>query len=156
MKEIPLTKGKVALVDDEDFEYLSQWKWIAFLKKGIYYAQRQQWVNGRNAIIPMHRAILNNPDSEVDHRDRNGLNNQRANLRLCTRSQNTMNRGKPKHNKSGYKGVRTVNGYIRAEIGCNGQRYYLGNFPDLVTAAKAYDAKAKELHGEFACLNFPD
>lgn len=106
----------------------------------------------------MHRFITNCPfGMEIDHRDGNKLNNQKCNLRICTPTQNKRNIKKQSNNKAGYKGVSYFgNKYIRATISINRKQIHLGFFPDLITAAKAYDKKAKELFGEFAYLNFPE
>src|SRR3990167_1855880 len=105
MKYISLTQDKFAIIDDSDFEWLSQWKWC-FDKKG--YAVRWQWLKKekRYIFILMHRLILNTPDNlETDHRNGNGLDNQRNNLRICTRQQNLQNRRKILGTTSKYKGV---------------------------------------------------
>lgn len=149
MKTIPLTKGYSATVDDQDYERVSQFNWNAALSKGKIYARRAQEPRG------MHRFILGvGPEVEIDHRDRNTLNNQRDNLRPCTHAQNVRNVGPRKDNSSGYKGVTwdKENNKWRAQIG----RVKLGRFSNVIEAAHAYDAKAKELYGEFAYLNFPE
>ncbi|MBE3141457.1 MAG: HNH endonuclease [Thermoplasmata archaeon] len=111
---------------------------------------------GETTIIYIHRLIMNAPHGiDVDHIDMDKLNNQRGNLRLCTRSQNMMNSGKRANNVSGYKGVSLVGGkYIRAQIRVNGEKIHLGNFPDSISAAKAHDEVARKYHGEFARTNF--
>ncbi len=106
----------------------------------------------------MHRQIMAAPDHlVVDHIDHNGLNNTRANLRLCTSAQNLCNALPPANASSRYKGVswekRRKN--WRVVIQFNNKTYHLGHFKNEIEAAKAYDERAKELHGEFACLNFP-
>lgn len=153
-KEIPLTKGKVALVDDADYEWLMQWKWYAQERgSGLTYA-------GLPSGGPyMHRLIMNAPKGmQVDHCDLNGLNNQRNNLRLASQSQNLANRQKQKNNHSGFKGVvfdKKCRNW-KAEIKINKACKHLGNFQSITDAARAYDAAALELYGEFARLNFPD
>lgn len=151
MKEIQLTQGKVALVDDVDYEWLNQWKWS---------------FNGRYAIrwtvsvhnMFMHREILSVPQGmDTDHRDGNGLNNQRNNIRICTTMENLWNCKKPITNSSGYKGVwwdKRANKW-RASICVNYIPIHLGMFSDLMMAAFAYDEAAVKFHGEFARLNFP-
>lgn len=150
---IPLTKGKVAIVDVEDYEWLSEHKWWTSTKSSGFYACRQE----NNAKIYMHRIIIKAPQGLfVDHIDRNGLNNRRSNLRLCTISQNIRNR-RSKIGTSKYKGVywdKKCNKW-RAAIFLR-EHTNLGLFDNEVDAAKAYDRKADELFGEFAYLNFPE
>ncbi len=157
MKEIKLSKGKVAIVDDEDYHFLNQWKWTAHEDKYTFYAIRKDYTNGKhNAVqISMHRLILGltNRKQEAEHIDRNGLNNQRSNLRVATRSQNCSNRKLFKNSKSKLKGVSFHNEKWRATICLNKKCYHIGYFKTKEDAALAYNKKAKELHGEFSCLN---
>lgn len=99
MKEIKLTKNKVAIVDDEDYNYLNQWKWYASKYKNIWYAQRSDYSSGKKKTIKMHRVIMKSPvNMVIDHEDRNGLNNQKNNLSVCTFLEN-MDRGLIRTNK---------------------------------------------------------
>ena len=157
MKRIPLTQGKFALVDDEDYKWLNQYKWHALKDKHTFYAVRGICLNGKMKRIFMHREITQAlPNEETDHRNHNGLHNWRDNLRTCTRSENARNRKPSKSCSSRYKGVRWYkrNHNWNAQIGKNGKQYHIGYFTSEIEAAKAYDAKAKELFGEFAYLNF--
>jgi hypothetical protein len=155
MKEIHLTREKVALVDDEDFEWLNQWKWCF---DGRYAARR---LENYGKKIRMHTVILQPTDGMLsDHKNRNELDNQRNNLRVCTKAQNQHNRGKQSNNRSGYKGVDYVaskqkrNKRWYAHIGYNGRNICVGYFLTPKEAAKAYDTKAIELYGKFADTNF--
>jgi hypothetical protein len=156
MKEIPLTRGKVALVDDEDFDYLNQWKWHC---TAFGYAARFDYSLGRKhpILILMHRLINRTPAKmATDHINQNKLDNRRANLRICTDAENHRNSGMRKDNKSGYKGVYRARGWKKwqAYITLNKHRLHLGYFINVEDAARAYDQKAKELFGIFAKLNF--
>lgn len=164
MKEIKLTqqgknKGKfVALVDDEDYEYLNQFRWNVYYASKTYYTHMNICKEGRNTTIPMHRLIMNTPKGlEVDHIDHNGLNNQKYNLRNCTHADNQMNSVRDRKEIK-YRGVyiRKLKKHIRytARLRHNGIYYWLGQFHNPIDAAKSYDRKAKELFGEFASLNF--
>lgn len=148
MKRILLTRGKYALVDDEDFDWLtSNWKW--HFSSG--YAQTNfRLDDGGRITMKLHRLLISVPaGSELDHINGDGLDNRRVNLRLCTHQENMRNRPKNK-NKAGYKGVYKNHARWQAAIKHNGKKIYLGNFSKPEEAAKAYDLKAKELFGEFA------
>lgn len=160
MKEIPLTRGLFALVDDEDVEMLSQYKWQAGKSKhgNSWYAHTTE--KKTNKKIAMHRLIcgLKQYDGiQVDHKDLNGLNNQKNNLRLCTDTQNKHNTPSRKGASSKYKGVfvtkRTKS--IWAGIRKDGKTVTIGHFKSEKEAAIAYDREAEKLYGEFAYLNFP-
>lgn len=159
MKEIQLTQqGKnkgllVALVDDDDYESLSKFRWVGHKERsGIHYALRTVKKPVRKTIY-MHRVIMNTPlELCVDHIDHNGLNNQKSNLRNCTRSQNQANR-KPS-GRSKYLGVCLADNRIRAMITVNSKCLKIGSYKTEEAAAHAYDEAAKKYHGEFANLNF--
>lgn len=151
VKKIELSQEFFALVDDEDFERVSQFNWHVRITKNAKYAV----TNMNKTTVQMHRFIMNCPkDKMVDHENRNGLDNRKSNLRICSRSENLMNSKKPSGLlTSKYKGVNRVGKKWRAEIRKNRKGYYLGTFETEIEAAKAYNKKAKELFGEFAKLN---
>lgn len=153
MKEILLTQGKVAIVDDEYFCEFSHYNWC-FSTLG--YAIRA-WPGSHGRNMWMHREIMQPPDGiQIDHINGNKLDNRVSNLRLATASQNHCNRPKSSRNTSGYKGVGKRNGRWRVKIRLNGIDYHVGYFSSLEEAAQAYDVRAKELHGEFARINHND
>lgn len=157
MKEVALTRGKLALVDDEDFERVSKLRWYC-LKIG-YAATEIPRPNKRRIMFYLHRFILDaQVGMDVDHIDGDPLNNQRSNLRVCTHSQNGMNQRKRRQEtSSGFKGVswKKDKGKWRADICASGKSVFLGYYQNELSAAIAYDAGAKRLHGEFAKPNFP-
>lgn len=151
MKEVVLTNGNTALVDDEDFALVSQYRWYANPKRSAVYAVTQ--ANGES--IGMHRLILGlkkGDGLEGDHKDGNGLNNCRSNLRAATHAENQRNQVRriPKH---GYRGIQPQGNRWRADIHVNGQLIYLGFFRTRQEAALAYNRAALKHFGEFACLN---
>ena len=148
MKTIFLTKGRVALVDDNDFEIVNNYKWCF---DGVY-AQRRD----KGKAVRMHRFIFGNTDGKnIDHIDGNPLNNQRNNLRLCNQSQNAANKKKSK-GTSIYKGVswNKITGKWHAQIQNKYKVKNLGEYDSERQAAKVYDKVAKELFGNFAVINF--
>lgn len=151
MKIIPLTKGKNAFVSDEDFVRISQFKWQARRdaksKQDLWYAVR----GTGPSFTTMHKFVMGGPWH--DHKDGNGLNNQRENLRPCTRSQNMANRRKQKGCTSDFKGVCREGDLWAARIRYNGKRTTLGRFDIEEDAAHAYNNAAKACFGEFAKLN---
>jgi len=159
MKQIQLTRGKVALVDDADYERLNQWKWCAIKNHNTWYATRYiTKLDGKHTSISMHRVILglkNGDPRQCDHINHNGLDNQRENLRICTHAQNQHNRLSNKNTSSVYKGVswHKNEGCWLAKIRLNGKLKHLGHFDSEIEAAKAYDQKAMELFGEYAHVN---
>lgn len=152
MTVIPLSRGYVAVVDDCD-EGLAAHKWYASVRRHNVYACRK--AGGR--VLYLHREVLcAAPGVHVDHRDGDGLNCRRANLRAASRFENEQNRGKNRNNRSGFKGVSrsaSVRGWV-AKISAHGRQRHLGVFRTAEDAARAYDAAASALHGEFAFQNF--
>ena len=161
MQQIKLTQGKFAMVDDEDFERVNQFKWCVCKSRNgnVFYATRKMIIEGKRKTERMHQFILgNNPlKPYIDHEDGDGLNNQKYNLRPCTHSENMMNQKKTnKKRTSIYKGVswdKRANKW-RVYIQVNGKLIYLGLFKIEIDAAKAYDIAAIKYHGEFRNLNF--
>lgn len=153
MKTIPLTRGKAAIVDDEDYEYLNGFKWRAVRGYNCFYATR---INSRKGgskytVTWMHREIMRPTDGmQVDHINGDGLDNRRANLRIASSSQNAMNRGASKNNKLGVKGVSLFCSGYRAQICINRKVKHLGLFPSINEARAAYESAARKLHGEFS------
>lgn len=152
MKEIILTQGKVALVDDEDYEKVSQYKWHAQKGHNTFYAVRSVWKSNK---IQMHKFIMN--ANFIDHKDGSGLNNQKENLRVCNNTENSRNCKLTYNSTTGYKGVHwdKNNKKYQVEIMVNRKHIFLGRFVDIIEAAKAYDKAALKYFGEFARLNFP-
>jgi len=168
MKKIPLTQGQFAMVNDEDYDMLNQFKWYALYQKHIdgYYAVRHiRKSNGKWTTEYMHRVILNCPTSkETDHKNHDGLDNRRCNLRIVTHGQNQYNRKSNRTGVSKYKGVslhkqkykNKVYEYWQSQIRINGKLTHLGYFETEIDAAIAYNKKAKELFGNYALLNRVD
>jgi len=156
-RKIPLTQGKYAIVDPEDYEELAKYNWYAKRCERRFYAERWDSSGIKGIGVKMHQVIMGTAEGKViDHINHNGLNNRKANLRFATTQQNTWNKRKQKGNYSSqYKGVHLVKSEKkwRAVITCNGSQIYIGRFDDEKAAAMAYDAKAKELFGEYASLN---
>jgi hypothetical protein len=151
---IPLVNmdGLCALVDAADYEWLSRFTWRATSGGGeTFYA----YTRCKGKMCFMHRMIMNPPAGMVvDHKNRDGLDNHRVNLRNATRGQNNINRAWD-NGVSGFRGVYPCGDKWGARIGYQRRLLHIGVFDDPAEAARAYDRKAIELHGEFACLNFP-
>jgi hypothetical protein len=150
---IPLTQGKSAIVDAADYDRLAPLKWHAHLKRNRWYVVHSEYQNGKIIKIPMHRLVMDAPKGlQVDHKDGDGLNNSRSNLRLATHQQNQWNRGKYKVSTSGIKGVYwyAKTSKWTAKIRVNGKLINLGYFAQKDVAAQVYAEAAKKYHGEFA------
>lgn len=156
-REIPLTQGKVAIVDDADFDLVSGWKWFAVVGKKSFYAVRTVNISKRSKLrVAMHRFLAGAHDGDVvDHIDGNGLDNRRSNLRVCSARDNARNI-RARAGSSRFKGVSFHRGVGKwqAYVAAEGQRY-LGVFDNEIDAALAHDEAARALHGEFARVNFP-
>lgn len=151
MKEIKLTQGKVALVDDEDFERINQWKWFAAKSGNTFYAKRF-------GNIRMHRVVMGITSKHtqiIDHANGDGLDNRKGNLRICSNRENSANRRSAKNSSSKYLGVcyEKKRGKWVARITANKKVLRIGYFKTEENAATAYNIFAERLHGKFARLN---
>ena len=166
MRQIYLRKRRlnkrsniIALVDDEDYERLNQYKWCLHKSsENCFYAFRARRITDTSTftkVILLHREVLNFPNSKIDHIDHNGLNCQKYNLRLATQQQNIMNSSKRKNTSSKYKGVswHKVHNYWVASIKINGKSIHLGSNVNEISAAELYNKAAIRYFGEFANLN---
>lgn len=152
MKEIRLSQNKISLIDDSDYEFISRYKWYAELRSNSWYARH----DFPNKKVYLHVYLLGEDlKHKIDHKDHDGLNNTRENLRICTNSQNGMNKRKSENCSSIYKGVcweKRRNKWI-AFISPDSTFKFLGYFDDEIEAAKAYDEAAIKYFGDFSCLN---
>lgn len=156
MKEVQLTQGYIALVDDEDYERVSKYSWHIHRShnhKTVYARAYLSKTSTKQTV--MHQFLTGKLD--IDHKDNNGLNNQRNNLRVATRSQQVANAGPRNTNKCGLKGVswHKQARKWRAVIMVGAKQKYLGCYVDKEEAARAYDTAATQVFGEFAKLNYP-
>lgn len=156
MKKIPLTQGQFALIDDADFKAVNQFKWCAANTRGKFYAVRTEFTPKRKTLY-LHQ-FLTSRKFRIDHRDGNGLNNQRHNLRPATIKQNGRGfRRKNSGASSKFRGVSWFEAKQKweAAIRVSGRKIYLGRFKVEEDAARAYDAAARRYFGDFASPNFP-
>lgn len=154
MREIPLRRGGVTLVDDEDYDALTMYGWGLVSTKYVV-----RWDGVTKTNILMHREIMCAPEGmQVDHINGNKLDNRRCNLRVVSEQQNHWNQGPHKDSASGFVGVAWCRNcrVWRARIMQCGKNHHLGRFNTAEEAARARDAKARELFGEYARLNFPE
>lgn len=160
MAEIQLQRGMVALLDDADLPLVKGYKWYAREAFGVWYVLAPTYKpDGRRTQVYMHRLIMGaGTGQRIDHRDSNGLDNRRENLRFSTNAENTRNARKHINGAtSAYKGVswHQRSSKWKAQIGVDGKDVVLGYYPDEIKAAQAYDRAAIEYFGEFARPNFP-
>ena len=172
MKLIPLSQGFFAKVDDEDYDILMKYKWCIKRISNCYYAKTSVYTKGKQKFYSMHRIImkLNNPKIFVDHKDNDGLNNQKSNLRICTSGENMRNKRPKRNGSSKYLGVcwavlkckkKIADGSIKiymysawmACIRINNKQKNIGYFKTEENAAIAYNILAEKHHGEFANYN---
>lgn len=156
MKEIKLSRGQIALVDDEDFEAISKYKW-ALGKDGYAISSRRKGKGLGHLNFKMHRVVMNAQKGQIiDHANRNPLDNRKENLRFCTHSQNSANTNGSGRNTSGYHGVNFFNRPSPKKWRASIAGELIGYYLDPRTAAFMYDQAAKKHFGEFARLNFPN
>ena len=157
MKEIPVTGGRFALVDDEDYDWLSGYKWFECCVNGreLYIGTSVKTGPKKWKTVTMHRMVLGvEPRIPIDHIDGNSLNNQKSNLRLTTNGLNRANSLKKK-GKWRYKGAYFYKNKWQAQIRVNKKCITIGYFYDEESAARAYDDAARKYFGEHARVNFP-
>jgi hypothetical protein len=155
---IRLLRKMFAVVDEDMFDELNKYDWHIHDSNGMFYAARHDNSDKDRKMIKMHSQIMKvGDDSVVDHINGNGLHSYRSNMRACTSQQNSMN-AKPKNRTSKFKGVcwKASNKKWCATIGFNYKKIHIGYFKLEEDAARAHDVRARELHGEFAWLNFPN
>lgn len=160
MKRIELTQKKIALIDNDDFKRINAVKWFYQKSGGAPYGYAVRWVRlttGDKKIIRMHWDVIGKPPigMHIDHINGNHLDNRRKNLRMCTISQNGMNRGMASHNTSGFKGVtlHKATKKWQAKIQASGKEIYLGLFTSKSAANRAYRVACVKYHGEFSFFN---
>ena len=161
MREIALTKGYVTIVDDEDYERLIKHKWYVHKNRYTFYAARHLVIDGKYPLVRMHREIMGlryNDGQQIDHINRNGLDNRKCNLRIATPTINALNRKMRTDNTSGYRGVSWHKriGKWFAHVISNKKQIHCGYFSDPISAALAYDIAARKYYGRNAVLNFPE
>lgn len=153
-KLIPLTQGKYAIVDKEDYNRIIQHEWHAVKDNNVYYAQTNAYIEGKRTSIRMHRIIFNAiKGSIVDHKDRDGLNNSKYNLRISNIQQNRLNSKINANNSSGYKGVSKDRNSWRATAVLNNKYISIGSFKSKESAAHARDAFYQFYNPEFTVFN---
>lgn len=155
---IPLTKGKVAVVDEADAEMVGAYKWyVSTVSPTLLYASRKDWQGGRAREVLMHRLVMAaGPGQVVDHINGDTLDNRRSNLRITDVQHNSWNRASQRGAKSQYRGVSVYGGKFYVRIFIEGRNQYLGRYTDERLAARVFDYAATKHYGEYARLNLPD
>ena len=150
MKQLELTKGFQTIIDDDDFDKVSQYKWYV---NSDGYAVRNGYLNKKRVTVRLHRFIMNaGPDQLIDHVNKNRLDNRKSNLRFASKSENAINSKLSNRNSTGYSGVSRVknSSKYRARIRVNSKEIYLGLFSTVQEASEAYNEAAKQYFGKFA------
>jgi hypothetical protein len=156
MAQLRLSNGDTALIDDEDLDRVKHRTWHRHFSRGRYSRVVTTFKNenGKTSYVMLHRLVFNAQKGQiVDHINGNTLDNRKSNLRIVTPGQSMCNRGADGGRR--FKGITYAVGKYQACISHEGKDYYLGRFTTAEEAARAYDRKAMELHGEFARLNYP-
>jgi len=159
IKRIPLTQGKEAIIDIEDWKLVKDYKWCVRKDHSTFYAYTGASKKRNHKNIQMHRLLMSvTKDKQVDHINHNGLDNRKSNLRVCSHSQNQQNKEPQKNVSSRYKGVVAVKNKKKwiAQIRINNKLNYLGYFDNEIEAAKAYDRASLKFHKEYGYLNFSE
>lgn len=160
MKLLKLTKGKQALLDDQDYDWAKQFKWCAVHSGNTYYVQRRPGPEGKQLTLILHRELLRlikGDKREIDHINGNGLDNRRINLRICSHRENTLNKNKKNsHSSSKFKGVSwdKQHGKWHSQLWDGEKNIHLGRYHSELEAAQAYDVAAKKYFGDYAKTNF--
>jgi hypothetical protein len=162
VRGIPLTKGKIAIIDEEDYGRVSSYRWCARNDyDGAFYAQRSMRINHKKNMMLMHRFIMGlelGDGKIIDHINHNGVDNRRVNLRVVSRSINCINCKPRKNNTTGFRGVyreKRCSSKWQVLIRIDGKYRHFGLFSDPVSAARHYDAVVSKYRGSIAILNFP-
>ncbi len=149
-------KEQTVIIDEEDYPVISRFTWHVKKDKNTFYAYTQVKFGGKPCGLPMHRLVTGMSNSQIDHINRNGIDNRKENLRYCTNQQNSYNR--VHFNKHGFRGVYIPRGCKKFayQIAAGKKRRYKYGYETAAEAARGYDEASKELHGEFGIRNFKD
>jgi len=158
-KKLPLTQDQFAIVDEDDYDRLAQYKWCVSRSRNCLYARRSSKYQGKKITLQMHRVVLGleyNDNLIIDHINRNGLDNRKANLRIVSQKINSYNCKMQRHNTSGYRGVAFYKqtGKYASYIKINGIQKHLGFYETPIEAALAHDVASLLAYKENAIINF--